>query len=259
MRRPAVLAAPSLPLLLVACGKSHVAQEALEAQGLTIRQLSPAASGGTFLFEAVRGDEDCSGTVEVRHGDDATTAPVTMDCLPPPGAITLSLPAGTREALVGLARHCDGRDGDACVAVGLAWAAGEGLPQDPARAHLLFSQACAAQSGLGCYELARATGATQEMAPAAAIDLLVQACDLGHARACAEAARQLYNLDQPSPRLVRVARQGCEADEAQACMVLGVLFANGIQVPLDMEEARRKLLQACNGGLKPACGLLEAL
>jgi hypothetical protein len=259
MGRRRLIAALILIPPLAACGASHVAREALEAQGLTVRSLTPGAVDGTFTFVAVRGDEDCSGAVEVRSGDDATTAPVTMDCLPPPGAAALALPPGTGAAVVGRARHCDGGEGDACAEVGQAWARGEGLPKDAARAQLLYAQACAAQSGLGCYDLALATGGEREPPPAAAVDLMVQACDLGHTHACGEAARHLYNLDQPSARLVRMARVGCEGDDPHACMVLGVLFANGIQVPLDMEEARRKLLHACSAGLEPACGLLEAL
>jgi len=251
----AVLAACTL----TACGRAGVARDAVEGQGIAIQDLGPAGGDGAFAFTGTRGVEECSGTVEVRPEDDATTARVTLDCLPPPGAHTLALPAGTAQALVAQARRCDGGRGDACVALGRAFADGDGVPRDAGRAAYLLTLACAADSGLGCFELARATAALEGETSTAAIDLHVKACDLGHAPACGEAARSLYNLDQPSPRLVRMARQGCDADDARACMVLGVLFANGIEVPLDMEEARRKLMQACTVGLQPACELVEAL
>jgi TPR repeat protein len=254
MERPLRAAFPVFLLALGACGRSGVAREALEAQGISVAGLERASEEGTFAFTGTRGDEECSGSVEVRPGDDAASARVDLECLPPPGAQTLALPAEASLALRASARRCDGGQGDACAALGLAFAAGDGVPKDPGRARILLTQACGADSGPGCFELARATPAGS-----AANDLYVKSCDLGHALACGEAARLLYNLDQPSPRLVRMARQGCDADDPNACLVLGVLFANGIEVPLDMEEARRKLLQACSKGLEPACGLIEAL
>ncbi len=182
-----------------------------------------------------------------------------LECLPPGGVHTAALPPGSEPAILAAARRCDGGVGAGCTALATRYQQGDGVPPDPARAKLLFAQGCTAEDGQACLSLAQTLQATG--APSAEVnELLITACDLGHHTACGEAAQRLYNAStQHEPAtLARMGRKGCDADVAQACLVLGVLYAYGQGVPMDMEQARKRLLQACSGGIDSACDLLES-
>ncbi len=257
--RPLILACPVIAL---ACHDPQgIAQGALEARGVEDIRLLAAGSKGDFTFVGKRGQDDCSGTVAVQPHDDATSAKLALECLPPAGAWTSSLPAGVDPATVAQARRCDGGIAPACTALGLLFHAGEGVPKDQARANMLFNQGCANQDAEGCYRMATSLLATGPGRDAEVDKLLVDACDLGSAVACGQAAQRLYNADVQDqvPTLARVARKGCDADEPQACLVLGVLLAYGLGMPLDMDQARRRLMQACGAKLESACELVESL
>ncbi len=248
--------------LTIACNNPQgVATEALELRGLEDIHLGAADANGSFGFEGKRGDEDCSGTVVVQPHDDPGTADITLECLPPAGAWTSSLPPTASPTTVALARRCDGGVADACTALAHRFRSGDELARDLARANMLFNQACASQDGEGCYQVAVSMQTAGSSRASEADTLLIDACDYGWAKACGEAAHKLYNADvqEQLPTMARMARKGCDADETQACLVLGVALAYGMGMPLDMEQARKRLMQACSGGLDKACTLVESL
>jgi hypothetical protein len=260
---PRLLLALTLCLLLAqAChGRANIAEEALEAHGLEQIELQPRVIEGHFTFTASRGDHDCSGSVMVQAHDDADSADVELECLPPAGAHTGALPAGAAADVVGQARRCDGGIAAGCTTLALRYQEGDGLPRDRAKANMLFAQACASHDGAGCFHQAKAIEAAAAAHRADVLPLLVDGCDLGHVDACGEAAQRLYNADEQAqaPTMARMARKGCDGADARACQVLGILLAYGVAVPQDMEQARKRLMQACGGGLETACTLVESL
>jgi len=262
MHRPLRALAITASLTALACHDPEgIAVEALELRGVVDVSLMPTGPEGHFSFEGKRGDDECSGTATVQSYDDAGSAQLVVDCLPPAGAWTSSLPGSASDEIVAHARRCDGGVSASCTELGLAFERGGGVPKDLARANMLYTQACASEHGQGCYHLGLVMGSGGAKSNAEIDELFVQGCDMGWTPSCGEAAQRIYNgvHDGRIPTMLRVARKGCDADEAQACLVYGVLLAYGIGTPLDMGEARRRLMQACSGGLDKACTLVETL
>ncbi len=252
----------SLLAAIALCAGCHdpsgIATEALEGRGLREIQVEVLEGEGLLGFTARQGQDDCSGTVAVARYDDASSAKIEMECLPPGGAHTGALPATADADTIALARRCDGGTAAACTTLAQRYHQGEGLDKDIGTAKVLYTQGCSGGDGGGCYELAQ----TIQHDPAQAkrvLDLLVEACDMGHAVACGDAAQRFYNADvqESIPTMARMARKGCDDDNPQACLVLGVLNAYGVGMPLNMEEARKRLMQACGNYLKAACDLVE--
>lgn len=262
MYRPSRLLIPLAALAFAACNDPEgIAETALEARELVDIALVAEGAEGRFAFTGRRGDEDCSGSVLVGRYDDEVSAEIELECLPPAGAHTSALPTGASAANVATARRCDGGVAAACSSLGLLYAKGEGVSKDPGKANMLYTQACASQDGRGCYHQAKVLEAGGAGSGSAVEALLINACDLEHAPACGDAAQRLYNADQHDqiPTMARMARKGCDGDDRQACLVLGVLHAYGVGMPLDMDQARKRLMQACSGGLETACDLVENL
>lgn len=243
-----------------------IALTAVQSQGVARVELFPAGAEpasdqeGSWRFEGKKGEHDCTGEVEVRAFDDAGSAKLDMLCLPPPGAITGKLPPGTAQDLVKLARRCDGADAKACAELGVHYERGDGVPKDLDYAAGLWGEACREGAGLACHSLALLLEASGTE-PAAITKMEVEACDLGWGPACGQAARRLYNDDmrRDNEAMVRTSRRGCESDDADACMILGILLAHGVEVGRDMAAARKALMQACGKGKEPACTLVEEL
>ena len=234
---PRILGLVLTPIALAfACNNPEgIATDALELRGLEGIRLANADAQGSFGFEGKRGDEDCSGAVVVKPHDDPGTATITLECLPPAGAWTSSLPPTASPTIVAQARRCDGGIAVACTALAYQFRSGGELTEDPARANMLFNQACARHDGEGCYQVAVSMQAAGTSRASEADSLLIDACDHGWAKACGEAAHRLYNADvqEQIPTMARMARKGCDADDQQACLVLGVALAYGMGMPLD--------------------------
>jgi hypothetical protein len=256
--------APLLPLVLAlsACdGARGIAQDAIELRGIAVAELTPTGQPDSFRFAGTREDHECAGTARLVPYSEIDEVELDFECLPPGGAQTNSLPEGTSVEVINLARRCDGGIAEGCTTLAVAFLDGAGVPKDKGRAAMLFSQACAAQSGEGCFQMAAFIEATGNAEPAEVRRLLVSACDNGHARACGQAAQALYNADvqEQIPTMARMARKGCDLDDNQACLVLGILHAYGLGMPIDVPQARKRLMQACSGGMDNACTLVENL
>ena len=92
-----------------------------------------------------------------------------------------------------MAEECTGGNGAACFAAANAYAQGQGVARDPAKAFELLRRGCFEGEGALCSRLAEAlleTMNTPEGAKAAN-SLLVMACKLDDAKGCALLAEQL--------------------------------------------------------------------
>jgi TPR repeat protein len=148
----------------------------------------------------------------------------------------------TRSSLSHLEYLCSGGDpggigrGRACVAAGLVWVDGDGVPRDDARAAAAFDTACELDEVAGCRNLAiLAAGGRAPGPPERAADALRKACRLGDLDACAIETR-------------------CDDGDAASCAALGGRVP---RVPeLDWHQ------RACARGAAPSChraaGLREA-
>ncbi len=251
----------SVTLLAAACRDPEaIAIDAIGALDIRNIDLHQVNEAGSYTFEGWRGDDECTGTVEVKDYDNAGTAAVTSECLPPPGEKTGELRPGTAAEIVKQARRCDGGDAHACADLGARYQRGDGVPKNLDYATGLWAETCREGAGLACHSLALVFEAGGTDA-GAVTKLMVEGCDLGWSPACGQATRRLYNDDErpDNGTMVRTARRGCEADDVDSCLILGILLAHGVEVPLDLPQARRVLMQACSAGKEAACTLVEEL
>lgn len=109
---------------------------------------------------------------------------------------------------------------EACFEAGLAYARGDGTPQNPPRGWHFYRRACQKGRTDGCTNM----GAYYEIGTGVARDL--------------DRARQLYE-------------SGCQAGDPQGCWLLGGLYGNGTGVTADLPRARALQKQACTGANGP--------
>lgn len=128
-------------------------------------------------------------------------------------------------------RLCVKGDLEACRALGVMYAEGNGMAPDPERATKLYGQACTGGNLPACNHLALALaeGMGVERQPAKAVEVYQKACDGG------------YKI---------------------ACRTLGLMLRDGRGVPADLTRADALLDKACKGGVPLACtnaGDLDAI
>jgi TPR repeat protein len=119
-------------------------------------------------------------------------------------------------------RSCVKGDLEACRALGVMYAEGNGMAPDPERATKLFAQACTGGNLPACnyLALALAEGMGVERQPAKAAEVYQKACDGG------------YKI---------------------ACRTLGLMLRDGRGVPADLNRAELLLDKACKGNVALAC------
>jgi TPR repeat protein len=120
-------------------------------------------------------------------------------------------------------KGCDRRDVASCIDLGKAYAEGNGVDADPAKATTLFRSACEAASAIGCLEWA---GALRDAGP------------------------------QNAKRYADLYRRACEGGALGACVELGGLYEDGEGVAQDDLRARILYQKACDQGFGPACTTL---
>jgi TPR repeat protein len=99
------------------------------------------------------------------------------------------VPRDDATAVQNLERACALKDARGCSSLGSAVWQGRGVKKaDPARAFKLFTQACNANDGIGCYSAAicHRTGSCAPKSAVKAKALLTKACKAGEQRACTE-------------------------------------------------------------------------
>jgi len=119
-------------------------------------------------------------------------------------------------------RTCVKGDLEACRALGVMYAEGNGMAPDPVRATKLFTQACTGGNLPACnyLALALAEGLGTERQPAKAAEVYQKACDGG------------YKI---------------------ACRSLGLMLRDGRGVPIDLARAEVLLDKACKTNVPLAC------
>jgi uncharacterized protein len=168
-----------------------------------------------------------------------------------------------------LQEGCDsGRAAD-CLALGSAYADGDGVPADRPRALGLYEKACACGAATACYQLGlvHLFGADVPQDPARAALLLGKGCDGGEADACIELA-SAYDTGRPDTQILprdearagalferafRVSDTACAAGDMRVCGVLAWLYTTGRGVDRDPARAAQLLQRGCDGGELAQC------
>lgn len=145
--------------------------------------------------------------------------------------------------------------GSACARLSKAYATGQGLPKDTARAGTLLLRACAKSDWESCGSLARyADGISKlKQLPIGILEpiaeLAKQACDVGSADGCAYLGRfyaiGLGVVRDPS-RAAQLYKQGCDSGSSNGCQDL----ASATTSP---QEKVNLLERACSLGNGDAC------
>ncbi len=213
------------------------------------------ASGDAKLAIPVEGPKG-AGDVHVEAVKRAGEWDITLLQLAPAGGPPIDLRPAASEAL--LARWCRGGNGDACNALGVRLANGEGVAKDVAAATGWFEKGCEAGGALACGNLGNirlgAGGAPPD--PARAAPLLERACDGGIARSCSELGvlhQRGAAVRRDAARAAALYGKACDGGYLLGCMNLGELHLRGNGVPEDQGRAAALFRKACDGGEADAC------
>jgi len=126
-----------------------------------------------------------------------------------------------------LEQACNLDDANACRFLGVAWATGEGVPQDYARADSLYERACNLGNARGCVrgiDLHDPTRGGERPDPVRAAVFMQKACDLG---------------------------------TGVICFKLGLLCNPGLWVPKDTARAHELFMKGCVFDSKEACDMVR--
>lgn len=167
--------------------------------------------------------------------------------------------AGKRESAASyFGAACALRDFEACYYLGIQYRAGEGVPQDLAKAADLYRRACDAEQFQACTNLGylhgRGLGTKKDSQEALRLYTMGCGADREPARrdptGCANAASvafELGHLDQAAA----LSRLACEADEPMGCLLSGE--ALHAAAPADEVASARAFRKACGLGIGKAC------
>ncbi len=119
----------------------------------------------------------------------------------------------------------------------------------------LFETRCTAQDGLACNEAGRLTINDQ---PEKGRRFYARSCTLGNAVGCYNSGVQLRRLGGADNLVAARAafQKACEAKDAPACWLYGVMLAAGEGGPKDQVEANRVYTFACDNRNAAACNNL---
>lgn len=152
------------------------------------------------------------------------------------------------------AAACDHGQVSACRDWGLMFEHGQGTSADLDRAQTLYEQACDAEDQAACVSLA-ATWWRQGVHSSSIDRLLERGCKADEARGCRLFANRLEQSLDPddASRAPKLYRKGCELEDAEACLVLGLRGVEEGPTGADAEEAKRMLDRACELGSDRGC------
>jgi uncharacterized protein len=162
---------------------------------------------------------------------------------------------------------CTASYGPACTASGATLLA---TPEPPSAAVALkalgyFKRGCGLRDGEGCYNLGQLS--RQLDGPtAAALAAYRQACTFRVAAGCNWQGLMLHRGEgsatgTPTKRSkqkgVRLMARACESGFHEGCFNAAIAYVKGDGVRKDHQAAGRLFTQACQGGVAPACAILE--
>lgn len=169
-------------------------------------------------------------------------------------------------------KECEAGSARACFGMAQAYASGQGVSADPAKAAAYKAKA-AESSQKGC-EAGDADSCNvqgylaQEAGDSAGAHLLfAKACNLGSGGACRSVAtaykhgqgvkKDKQKTKEFFAKSFEFDSKACEANNAVACLNVGWLYLDGEGVKQDQKSAGKHMVKACGMGLARACQELE--
>lgn len=150
----------------------------------------------------------------------------------------------------------------ACRKMGVAFAAGRGVPQDDHMAVRMFRLGCDLDDGYSCFYLAQAYRGARGVQPNQSEELLMftRACELDVGAACRDAG-DLYTTGfggmPPDGSTAGLWYQmGCDAKDGASCASAGLWYERGDMFGVDNQKAQALFKQACDLGSGRGCALL---
>lgn len=152
---------------------------------------------------------------------------------------------GAECTLAELERGCAERVLLACNLLGVAYARGQIVEQDLARAVQLWDDACVSGHGRACFNLAGARGLDH---PDAWLEAMTHGCELSDSLPCQSIAEAYAHGQLGSVDHVRSAefyQRACDLDRADACHALADAYRAGRGVHPDPARADALVTRAC--------------
>jgi hypothetical protein len=150
---------------------------------------------------------------------------------------------------------CDHSAPLGCTNLGLLYEHGRGMPPDRGTALALFREGCDEGDPGGCTEAANMLLADPSQS-AAAVPLLIRACDGGEQLGCSNLGTLYFDGDgvpKDEARAADLFERSCAAGNAFGCANLGRAFDEGRGRPRNAATARELFETGCRGGIAPAC------
>lgn len=142
-----------------------------------------------------------------------------------------------------------------------AYAVGNGVTQNEARAVQLYRKACDGGDARSCTKLGLnytdSRGVPRD--DARAVELFRKGCDGGDLDSCTNLGYHYMNglgVPKDDARAAELARQSCDGGAADACTNLGILCMDGRGVPKDDVRAVELFRKGCDGGSAMGCANL---
>jgi TPR repeat protein len=158
----------------------------------------------------------------------------------------------------GCAKACEAGGAEACFRLGVFYARGTGVPEDPAKAAELYSRACAGGVAKGCFNsgsrYARGDGVTKDLIKAATF--YQRACDGGVAGGCFRIGKMYGKGEGVAKDMLKAAiayQRACDGAEPMGCNDLAVMYARGDGLAKDNIKAVELYRRACDGGEPLGC------
>lgn len=152
----------------------------------------------------------------------------------------------------------------ACGLLGHRYEGGQGVPNDPAKAVLLYEEGCRSGDQPTCGRLGRMLrlGLAVQRDEVRAADLLSVACRAGDIPSCVQWGA-MHELGQGVPQnlglALRLYKSACDLKDPAGCSYLGSLFADGREVLEDLSKAAELFSFSCSAGYGPGCAHLGNL
>lgn len=121
----------------------------------------------------------------------------------------------------------------------------------------LLERSCEGQNPSGCAELGTFTD-THESG-AMALQLMARACDQGSRDGCMMAGKKLLDVKKERANAIARLRSACDAEQEEACDLLGPLLERGDGAKKDEAAAIAAYTRGCQGKLEASCAALGRL
>jgi uncharacterized protein len=160
---------------------------------------------------------------------------------------------------------CDLSSGLACTILGGAYYDGDWVPRDRARAAQLFERGCDAASSLACVLVAGqyvdGNGVAKD--EPRAMHYYGLACEQGQGGACFALGlahiQAAYGMSEDHAAGAALLEKGCHLGNEDSCAAWAEMLRTGDGVPLDVDQAKTVLDDACRAGSADGCARRGAM